>query len=377
MYCLLSFCLLLSAGSYGQELIFKAHLRDADTMMIVFRSISGSDTINTTNGHFTFRKKLPFPQLYTIICVRNQQSIAALRDGNERGMRSIADGVSREVFFENGTASLSGNFADFGSMAIVREHTAMQKLYDEFRKRFNPLVKVARTIIDSSYSKGATQADKKIFTMLYNRVEQVENETAEKFAAENAGNAVGAYVLYRYYKTNSRDHLDSLYRLFPVTLRASGYLRNIHDRILALSALQPGRPVPHFAGITHEQRKFSLQDAKGKYAVLDFWGSWCTPCIKGIPKMKEYYNKYKDKINFIGIACNDQRDAWKNAITRYELPWIQLFNDDTLSLVSKYNIEAYPTKILIDQDGKFIQAFVGEDNAFYDRVDALMAAGNN
>lgn len=375
MFYLLVLCLSGIATS-AQYLTIKGRITDADTMMILFRSMNRCDTVFTSNGNFTFTRKLSSPELFTIACVKGQQSILAAKEGNERNMRSREDGVYSELFLESGETVLHTSFAGFkNAKPLSAKHTAQDK-YNEFRKRFDPLVKVARTVIDSSYAK-RTDQEKKIFTMLYDKINQVETEVAEKFAIENCTNVVGAYVLYRYGRTEDHHKLDSLYRLFDPALQATAYLKNIKEKIKSLAALKPGQPVPVFNARSFNDKMVSIADLKGKYVVLDFWGSWCMPCISGFPKMKEYYSKYKDRIEFIGIACRDKKTEWINAIKKYDLNWIQIFNNEGVDDIGvKYNVEAYPTKILIDANGKFIQSFIGESAAFYQKLDEILEAGN-
>ena len=118
-----------------------------------------------------------------------------------------------------------------------------------------------------------------------------------------------------------------------------------------------------------------LSSLRGKYVVLDFWGSWCIWCIRGIPSMKEAYAKYKDKMEILGVDCRDQEAKWKAAVDEHQLPWLQVrCPDDKLqSLAEKYQIEGFPTKVVIDPEGKIVKVIVGEDPAFYTFLDQLFA----
>lgn len=114
-----------------------------------------------------------------------------------------------------------------------------------------------------------------------------------------------------------------------------------------------------------------LSSLRGKYVVLDFWGSWCGWCIKGIPQMKEYYNKYKGKFEILGIDCNDSDQKWRDAVKKYELPWLHVYNPKSSSVLSDYGIQGFPTKIIIGPDGKIVKTIVGEDPSFYTLLDEL------
>ena len=64
-----------------------------------------------------------------------------------------------------------------------------------------------------------------------------------------------------------------------------------------------GTEAPDFTLNDLNGKPLSLKSLRGKHVILDFWGSWCGWCIKGIPQMKEYYNKYKGKLEILGIDC--------------------------------------------------------------------------
>ena len=86
--------------------------------------------------------------------------------------------------------------------------------------------------------------------------------------------------------------------------------------------------------------------------------------------MKEYYNKYKGKFQILGVDCNDTQEKWKAAVQKHELPWLHIYCPrDNRQLMDAYGIQGFPTKILIDPQGKIVKTVVGEDPAFYTLLD--------
>lgn len=372
----LLFCLTAFLTTTGQNLIVKGEITDSDTVMLLLRSMDKCDTVYTNNGKFTFKRHIISPELFRMVCIKSKQSIDAIKEGNESKIRSDDDVVSKELFLERGEVIINTSFSSFSNTKVVSAKHAMQDKYDEFRKRFNPLVKMAQTIIDSSIAHERTGAEKEIFNVLYDRLNHIESEVAEKFSIENADNAVGAYVLYRYVKIEDHHTLDSLYNLFDTSLQATAYLKNIKNKIKALSNLKTGQGVPVFTATASNGKIISLLALRGKFVVLDFWGSWCLPCTGGFPKMKEYYEKFSNKVEFVGVSCRDKETEWRNAINKYDLSWLNILNPNGANdLAVMYNVEAYPTKLLIDKEGKLIQIFMGESDLFYQKLDSLF--GNN
>lgn len=160
---------------------------------------------------------------------------------------------------------------------------------------------------------------------------------------------------------------------------ASGYYKSMlarkeaeKKREEAAKNIQPGKDAPDFTLNDLNGKPLSLSSLRGKYVVLDFWGSWCGWCIKGFPEMKKYYTKYKDKVEFLGIACGDTEKKWKEAVAKHEVPWLNVLNekgDKDVSVV--YAITGYPTKIVVDPQGKIANVVVGESPKFYTYLDEL------
>ena len=130
----------------------------------------------------------------------------------------------------------------------------------------------------------------------------------------------------------------------------------------------PDFELPNLQGSTTK-----LSSLRGKYVVLDFWGSWCVWCIRGIPNMKSYYSKYKEKMEILGVDCRDTEDKWKAAVEEHQLPWLQVRcpDEQLQAIAAQYNIEGFPTKVVIDPNGKLIKTVVGEDPEFYTYLDQL------
>lgn len=110
---------------------------------------------------------------------------------------------------------------------------------------------------------------------------------------------------------------------------------------------------------------FSLEKLLGKYVLVDFWGSWCGPCIKAIPELKNMYKLYKNSIEFISVAHDkpEDLDKLKQLIHKYNMTWHHLYDNmkpDKSIIAKEYKVQEYPTSILIDPKGKVVFRSVGE-----------------
>lgn len=123
-------------------------------------------------------------------------------------------------------------------------------------------------------------------------------------------------------------------------------------------------------------KQVSLKDFRGKWVIIDFWGSWCKWCIKGFPSLKEAYKKYAGKVEVIGVDCRESQEAWRAAVERLELPWVNLYNADTEGgVLAAYMVTGFPTKAIISPEGKLVDIIVGEEPDFYDKLERFVNGG--
>jgi thiol-disulfide isomerase/thioredoxin len=164
--------------------------------------------------------------------------------------------------------------------------------------------------------------------------------------------------------------LKSIYNQFTASIKNSRAGKLLYDKIESLVATAIGKPLINFSQVGYDGKVVNTAELKGKVIILDFWGSWCVPCRKSHPGLKKIYEKYHAKgLEIIGIANEstlvgktkeEQTKAWQKAINEDKLPWLQILYDDTKNdLVKMFEITGYPTKFIIDQNGKFALKVLG------------------
>jgi peroxiredoxin len=140
----------------------------------------------------------------------------------------------------------------------------------------------------------------------------------------------------------------------PAGVLVKNYITNVH-------ASKVGAQAPDFTLKALDGEDITLSNFKGKYVLIDFWGSWCGPCRQSSPMLVELYDELKKHnvdIEFIGIACSEQNDEnWIKAIEDDKLTWIQLndsHSEKGKSIQERYAILGVPASILISPEGEIL-----------------------
>jgi len=109
---------------------------------------------------------------------------------------------------------------------------------------------------------------------------------------------------------------------------------------------------PDFSFTSLQGEYISLEDLRGKVVVLDFWGTWCRPCVDSVPSLRSMHKKYSKEPSFvlIGISSDTDEETWKEFTEQNKMVWPQ-YRDRDRRIHRAFGIRAFPTYILIDHEG--------------------------
>ena len=126
--------------------------------------------------------------------------------------------------------------------------------------------------------------------------------------------------------------------------------------IAVLSFAQPavGQKAKEISLPDVKGKNIVLSSLKGKIVLIDFWASWCGPCRKSVPELKNTYAKYQSKgLEIYGISVDNESADWKQAIKDDRTTWIHV-NDAKGDVAALWNVNYIPNTYLLDKEGKII-----------------------
>jgi peroxiredoxin/predicted negative regulator of RcsB-dependent stress response len=118
-----------------------------------------------------------------------------------------------------------------------------------------------------------------------------------------------------------------------------------------------GKPAPSFASEDIAGKTVRLEAYRGKYVLIDFWATWCAPCIADLPRLQAAYRTYHDAgFDIIGISLDESKTAVVDFAKARNIPWPQLHNaSGSADLVDGFGVSSIPATYLIDPAGTIIR----------------------
>lgn len=289
-----------------------------------------------------------------------------------------AKSSSIQLFVSPGAKiKLTGKITDFvdaypSGDNINNDFTNLNKeIYPLLNQSVNVIVKISNKLVtDSAVIKKmkdtAALLDKQVIAIKENFIQEHPSSAAaiwllsDMMIRSQLSNSLATEL----FKKMNREKLVDVSFYSDVAKRVDGF---------SLTAV--GKTVPDINSMnTYTGKKFDLSSLRGKYVVLDFWGTWCGPCISGMPKMKEYLDTYQSKLEIVGVASeSDNGERWKKFLDgKPQYQWHQVLSRKTEDYILKFSVAGFPTKIIVDPAGKIIGRFVGEDDEIYKKLDELL-----
>lgn len=202
------------------------------------------------------------------------------------------------------------------------------------------------------------------------------NAVLDKTLDENSDNPLGYMIFIEQCSQMDLDEFNEYLEKYPA-LQESVRVNSARNHLIFKAETSVGHMYKDFA-ISNNGKTQRLSDYVGDdhYTLVDFWASWCGPCIRETEVIKKLYEKYNGKgLEFLGVAVWDKPEDTKEAIEKYQLPWNMIIDAQTIP-TDLYGISGIPCIILIAPDGTIVSRDKQDEELVAD-VEAAMEAFKN
>lgn len=190
----------------------------------------------------------------------------------------------------------------------------------------------------------------------------IDNFVAEGYALliENVEDVTADSIVLNIFYMLTPEQKAELFAAIPVERLENPTLAPIHKEYQMELRTSAGNPYIDIVSLKADGTELILSDLIGKtdYVLVDFWASWCGPCRRLMPVLKELYESYhpSGKLEILGVSCDRDEAAWLKAIEEDELPWLHMRDQraEPYTPSDKYGISAIPTTILINKEGVIV-----------------------
>ncbi|NLR58556.1 AhpC/TSA family protein [Chitinophaga polysaccharea] len=155
------------------------------------------------------------------------------------------------------------------------------------------------------------------------------------------------------------DQQDRLYEGLSSRMKQTKEAKEFHAFAQGIKNSAVGKKVKDFTLPDEKDQSLAFSQFKGKYVLIDFWASWCGPCRKSFPHMREVFQQYKDqRFDIYSISIDKSKEDWLKAVAQEKNPWKQALDNINIA-GSGFAITGVPTTYLISPDGVILMKEVG------------------
>lgn len=262
----------------------------------------------------------------------------------------------KPVLLQDGTITLSvsNNSTFLGSAAVVNgdvDQEIYQQYENIFATGFELNMKRSREIKPVMKDTAKVNAIISAYKPAFDSLLHVQDDIAMRYPNRD----ISAYLLSLRLRSLPKEEIDREFNALSRSVRKGKYGKKVQELVKIKTQREIGQDAFHFTAYTKDKKAVKLSDYKGQYVLLDFWSSYCAPCLRMAPKVKELYTAYHEKgLEIISVSLDTQRDAWVNAMEKHALSGVQVssLKGQYDPVAAYYGIEQMPAMILIDREGK-------------------------
>ena len=240
------------------------------------------------------------------------------------------------------------------TVAGGRVNKALTAYNDQLKEAITGFQKKMDALVDSV---GRNAAAEQVGALEDEVTETITAVSKSAFRA-NRNNAVGLTALQNIMHELSLEEMDELLEGAADFIKENESIVKVRSAKVCEAATAEGGMFKDFSGKTPDGKDVSLSDfvGKGKYALVDFWASWCGPCKREIPNIKEIYEMYGKKMNVVGVAVWDHDNSGsRKTMEELGMKWNQIFAGEDRTPTDTYGIEGIPHIILFAPDGTILK----------------------
>ncbi|SEW41110.1 TlpA disulfide reductase family protein [Chitinophaga arvensicola] len=181
----------------------------------------------------------------------------------------------------------------------------------------------------------------------------------QKLVKDHPNSFASVFSLGEAREMMSTDQQDRLYAGLSSEMKKTKEAKEFHQFTDGIKNSAVGKKVKDFTLPDEKDQPLALQQFKGKYLLIDFWASWCSPCRQSFPHMREVYQQYKDQnFEIYSISIDKSKSDWLKAVAQENNPWKQALDNINIA-GSGFAITGVPTTYLISPDGEILMKEVG------------------
>lgn len=274
-------------------------------------------------------------------------------------------------FFFIGIVLLTSNFVNAQDDAAIEKEIA--EFHQPYKTKFESILALSKqnqleieTVKDSvKLQQLLLKGDSLINQIDENRINELKQEF--KFAKEHPNSIKSLEMIRirigRFEGMNFYDTFEEVFQNFSPEIKNSEKGKEMAEKLKYFKQSKVGSAAPNFILKDINDKTISLADFKNKkYILIDFWASWCAPCLEELPYIKELYKKYQHQgFEIISITRDKESDSWKNAVIKNKIEsWKHISLVENQSKIdTEYFVYGIPHKVLIDKNGVIIGKWKG------------------
>lgn len=260
------------------------------------------------------------------------------------------------IFLEPESMSMVLDVDNLDGVELLNSES--QKEYDEYKAADAPYKERVDSIYRVAMSNKGNAEMQTSLEELMHEVDSQESNLIADFVEDHKNSVVSAYLISgKFMSRGEFGRAKELFSMLRPGVKNTVIGKQISDVLSKVALTEPGAKAPDFSQQNTNGDIVKLSDYRGKYVLVDFWASWCSPCRQENPSVRKAYTKYKDdNFEIIGISLDRDRSQWVKAIQMDNLPWVQLsdLNGWDNEVSKTYGVQSIPENFLIDPKGKIV-----------------------